>query len=214
MPLLGRRFFRQSLRMSMPSMGIPRKSVRRVELFPTPVRLVIGRTVKVSLSTLQVNQGGHRREHSLVWPRAGRRSLWFKTHGELVHRLRRVERLLLHGPQPWAMLSMEEKQMLSSALSMGFMLSCTIVSRTVLSKRCMAATTWRLGCSTGRPPDFVKASRRSKASSFSFFCASPVRVDVVGSANRHSYALRPDVRGCDDRRANGVVRDKCPTLRG
>ena len=27
-------------------------------------------------------------------------------------------------------------------------------------------------------------------------------------------ALRPDVRGCDDRRANGVVRDKCPTLRG
>mmetsp|Transcript_26728 Transcript_26728/g.76498 ORF Transcript_26728/g.76498 Transcript_26728/m.76498 type:complete len:211 (-) Transcript_26728:82-714(-) len=72
-----------------------------------------------------------------------------------------------------------------STFSIGFALFWITVSVTVLSKQCVAATTTcKLACSTGKAPDFVSASKRSKASSLALFCSASRQLASLGWASR------------------------------
>mmetsp|Transcript_65199 Transcript_65199/g.128210 ORF Transcript_65199/g.128210 Transcript_65199/m.128210 type:complete len:200 (-) Transcript_65199:253-852(-) len=72
-----------------------------------------------------------------------------------------------------------------STFSIGLRFCSATVSVMVLSKQCVATTTTcKAACSMGRAPDFVRASKRSKAASFSRFCSSLSMLAVIGEASR------------------------------
>merc|ERR1711971_1364555 len=93
-----------------------------------------------------------------------------------------------------------------STLSTGFTLSCTTVSVTLLSNWCVAATKmWRLACSTGNPPDLVRAS---KVESGVLLLLLVIAVQRPRGEVRQEFLLlplAPHVSRLDDRGSQAVV---------
>ena len=90
-----------------------------------------------------------------------------------------------------------------STFAMGLVLSWMTASVTGLSKQCVAAmTTCRLACVKGKAPDFVRASRRSKAASLSVFCSA---LDRSAGQQCLLRALCPPLAGVDDGRPEGMI---------